>query len=235
LFPFFILSNSAPAFIIFAFVSPFLAMQNICFYRSCFWRDFSGNAELLLLPFLLLARLFGQCRAPAFTVLAFGATFRAMQSSCFYRSCFWHGFSGNAELLLLPFLLLARLFGQCRAPAFTVLAFGATFRAMQPLCFYRFPLVRSFSGNAALLLLPFLLLARFFKAMQSTCFYRNEEYHFSTMPIVSAASTCHQLGSMNMSKGNCYDQSFQSLHISPCFPLYSVFSDLVNKNCILVL
>jgi hypothetical protein len=78
-----------------------------------------------------------------------------MQLLCFYHFPLVGPFSGNAVPLLLPFSSGRSIFGQCNSSAFTIFLWSIHFRAMQLLCFYHFPLVRPFSGNAASLLLPF--------------------------------------------------------------------------------
>jgi hypothetical protein len=166
----------------------FWTMQSFCFYRFSAIAPFSGNAELLLLPFFSHRVFFGQCKASAFTVFKPSRLFRAMQSFCFYRFSAFAPFSGNAERLLLPFFSHCVFFGQCKASAFTVFKPSRLFRAMQGFCFYRFSAIASFSGNAERLLLPFFSHcvffgqckasaftvfqpSRLFRAMQSFCFY----------------------------------------------------------------
>jgi hypothetical protein len=80
-------------------------------------------------------------------------------------------------------------FGQCRPFPFTVSWLSNTFRAMQPLSFYRFAALERISGNAASFLLPFRgsrtlfgqcspfpftvsQLSNAFRAMQTLSFYR---------------------------------------------------------------
>jgi hypothetical protein len=112
-----------------------------------------------------------------------------MQYLCFYHFPLVRSFSGNAVHLLLPFSSSRSIFGQCSTSAFTVFLWSVHFRAMQPLCFYHFPLVDPFSGNAVPLLFPFsfcrsifgqcstsaftvFLWSVHFRAMQYRCFYR---------------------------------------------------------------
>jgi hypothetical protein len=194
LLPFFLLcvlfgQCSASAFTVFQPSHLFRAMQCFCFYRFSSIASFSGNAGLLLLPFFSHHVFFGQCRASAFTVFHSSRLFRAMQGFCFYRFSAITSFSGNAGLLLLPLFSHHVFFGQCRASAFTVFQPSRLFRAMQSFCFYRFSSIALFSGNAALLLLPFFILrvlfgqsrasaftvfhpSHLFRAMQGFCFYR---------------------------------------------------------------
>jgi hypothetical protein len=177
-------------------------MQPLCFYRFSLVRAFSGNAVPLLLPFLSGPSIFGQCSPSAFTVFLWSEHFRAMQTLCFYRFSLVRAFSGNAATLLLPFLSGPSIFGQCSPSAFTVFLWSEHFRAMQTLCFYRFSLVRAFSGNAATLLLPFFsgpslfgqcshsaftvfLWSEPFRAMQPLCFYR-----FSLVRAFSGNANC---------------------------------------------
>jgi hypothetical protein len=175
----------------------FKTMQGFCFYRFSAITSFSGNAELLLLPFFSHRTFFEQCSASAFTVFYPPRPFRAMQGFCFYRFSAIAPFSGNAGLLLLPLFSHHDFFGQCSASAFTAFHPSHLFRAMQRFCFYRFSSIAPFSGNAGLLLLPFFIHRTFFEqcrasaftvfqpshlfwAMQSFCFYR-----FSSIALFS--------------------------------------------------
>jgi hypothetical protein len=126
----------------------FPAMQPICFYRFSLVRAFSGNAAHLLLPFSSGPSIFGQCSHSAFTVFIWSEHFGVIQPLCFYRFSLVGAFSGNAATLLLPFLSGRSIFGQCSHSAFTVFLWSDHFRAMQPLCFYHFPLIDTISGNA---------------------------------------------------------------------------------------
>ncbi len=94
-----------------------------------------------------------QCTLSAFTVFQAATPFRAMQSICFYRFSSRAPFTGNAKQLLLPFFKPRPFFGQCKAAAFTVFQAATLFRAMQSSCFYRFPSLYHFWGNAVKLLI----------------------------------------------------------------------------------
>jgi hypothetical protein len=72
--------------------------------------------------------------------------------------------------MLLPFFGLLTFFGQSNASAFTVCRPSHLFRAMQRFCFYRLPSISPFSGNAALLVLPFFGLLNFFGQCSASAF-----------------------------------------------------------------
>jgi hypothetical protein len=130
-----------------------------------------------------------------------------MQTLSFYRFPLSPTFSGNADPLLLPFNSPADIFGQCKPSPFTIYLSRRYFRAMQTLCFSRFPLPPVFSGNANPLLFPFLsptgifgqckssafpvsLSHRYFRAMQTLCF----------SPILSPRHNAHTPGSAHKTK-----------------------------------
>jgi hypothetical protein len=209
----------------------FKTMQDFCFYRFSAIAPFSGNAGLLLLPLFIHRVFFGQCRASAFTVFYPPRPFRAMQGFCFYRFLSSASFSGNAGLLLLPLFIHRVFFGQCRASAFTVFYPPRPFRAMQSFCFYRFLSSASFSGNAALLLLPFFILcvlfgqcrsspftvfhpSRLFRAIQGFCFYR-----FSAIAPFSGNAELLFLPffSHRIFFGQCRASAFTAFHPSHLF------------------
>jgi hypothetical protein len=97
--------------------------------------------------------------------------------------------------------LLLFCFGQCSSPAFTVFPPSTPFQAMQLICFYRFPSLFPFSGNAAHLLLPFSLPLPLFRPcsppaftvfLPSTPFRAMQQLKVPTNKIGPGFSRVHQ-------------------------------------------
>jgi hypothetical protein len=171
-------------------------MQFLCFYRFPLVDPFPGNAAPLLLPFSSGPSIFGQCSPSAFTIFLWSVHFRAMQLLCFYHFPLVDPFSGNAAPLLLPFSSGPSIFGQCSPSVFTIFLWSVHFRAMQYICFYRFPLVRPFSGNAVPLLLHFPLVdpfsgnAALCKLLVWGLSYKKNQHSLLVLPILTKPFSC---------------------------------------------
>jgi hypothetical protein len=163
-------------------------MKHRCFSTFSLVRSFLSNATPLLLPFSSGRSIFGQCSPSAFTIFLWSDHFRAMQLLCFYHFPLVGPFSGNAAHLLLPFSSGPSIFGQCSTSAFTVFLWSVHFLVMQYLCFYHFPLVDPFSGNAALC-----------KLLVWGLSYKKNQHSLLVLPLLTKPFSCMLLhiGSMH--------------------------------------